>query len=100
MKILMTSYQNIKGDSPAVGELKNLFGEKNVVIREKSIEKFRKNGRHGPPIGASANVTGIGILRKEGYNVKNGDYFRIGIPFTLSAIIPAYIYIWLIFGPK
>lgn len=50
------------------------------------------------PIGASANITGIGILRREGYTVKNGDFFKIGIPFTLAAIIPAYIYLWLLFG--
>ena len=50
------------------------------------------------PIGASANITGIGILRKEGYTVKNGDFFKLGIPFTLAAIIPAYIYIWLLYG--
>ncbi len=50
------------------------------------------------PIGASANITGIGILRREGYEVKNSDFFRIGIPFTLAAIIPAYIFIWLFFG--
>lgn len=50
------------------------------------------------PFGASANITGIGILRKSGYDVKNGDFFRIGIPFTLAAIIPAYIYIWLVYG--
>ncbi len=50
------------------------------------------------PIGASANIAAIGILRKNGYEVKNRDFFRIGIPFTLAAIIPAYIYIWLVFG--
>ena len=49
------------------------------------------------PIGASANITAIGILRKEGYEVKNSDFFRIGIPFTLAAIIPAYIYIWAMY---
>jgi Na+/H+ antiporter NhaD/arsenite permease-like protein len=55
-------------------------------------------GGNCTPIGASANITGIGILRKEGYTVKNGDFFKIGIPFTLAAIIPAYIYLWLAFG--
>jgi len=50
------------------------------------------------PIGASANITAIGILRKEGHTVENADFFKIGIPFTLSAIIPAYIYIWLLYG--
>ncbi len=55
-------------------------------------------GGNCTPIGASANITGIGILRKAGYEVKNSDFFKIGIPFTLAAIIPAYIYIWLLFG--
>jgi len=50
------------------------------------------------PVGASANITGIGILRKEGYEVKNSDFMRIGIPFTLAAVIPAYIYIWIFYG--
>ena len=49
------------------------------------------------PIGASANITGIGILRKEGYEVKTSDFTRIGIPFTLAAVIPAYIYLWVFF---
>lgn len=55
-------------------------------------------GGNCTPIGASANITGIGILRKEGYTVKNSDFFKIGIPFTLAAIIPAYIYLWLLYG--
>ena len=55
-------------------------------------------GGNCTPIGASANITGIGILRREGYEVKNSDFFRIGIPFTLAAIVPAYIYIWLFYG--
>ena len=55
-------------------------------------------GGNCTPIGASANITGIGILRKEGHEVSNGDFFKIGIPFTLSAIIPAYILIWILFG--
>lgn len=55
-------------------------------------------GGNCTPIGASANIAGIGILRKEGCEVTNGDFFKIGIPFTLSAIIPAYILIWVLFG--
>lgn len=55
-------------------------------------------GGNCTPIGASANITGIGILRKAGYTVKNKDFFKIGIPFTLGAIIPAYIYCWLLYG--
>ncbi len=55
-------------------------------------------GGNCTPIGASANIAGIGILRKAGYEVKNGDFFKIGIPFTLAAVLPAYIVIWVLFG--
>ena len=55
-------------------------------------------GGNCTPIGASANIAGIGILRKEGNDVTNADFFKIGIPFTLSAIVPAYILIWILFG--
>lgn len=50
------------------------------------------------PIGASANIAGIGILRKEGYEVKATDFFKIGIPFTLTAVLSGYIFIWLFWG--
>ena len=50
------------------------------------------------PVGASANITGIGILRKEGYEVKNSNFLKIGIPFTLAAVIPAYIYFLIFYG--
>ena len=55
-------------------------------------------GGNCTPIGASANITGIGILRRAGCDVKNSDFFKIGIPFTFAAIVPAYIYIWLLYG--
>ena len=50
------------------------------------------------PIGASANITAIGILRKNGELVKVSDFLRIGLPFTLSAVITGYIVIWVIWG--
>ena len=50
------------------------------------------------PIGASANITGIGILRRAGCEVKNADFLRIGIPFTLAAVTPAYLIIWLLYA--
>ena len=50
------------------------------------------------PVGASANVVGIGILQKEGYEVKNSDFFKIGIPFTLVAVLGGYALIWIVWG--
>ena len=48
------------------------------------------------PIGASANIAGIGILRKEGYEVKATTFMKFGVPFTLAAVITGYILLWLI----
>lgn len=50
------------------------------------------------PIGASANITGIGILRKEGWNVDTRSFMKIGIPFTLAAVISGYILVWALFA--
>ena len=55
-------------------------------------------GGNFTPIGASANITAIGILRKNGYTVKNKDYFKYSIPISLSAILSSYIIVLLLFG--
>lgn len=48
------------------------------------------------PIGASANIAALGILRKEGYQVKTWEFMKIGIPFTMAAVITGYVMIWFI----
>ncbi|MDD6189933.1 MAG: SLC13 family permease [Clostridiales bacterium] len=50
------------------------------------------------PIGASANIAAIGILRKNGETVTSRDFLRIGIPFTLAAVLAGYVFIWLVWG--
>ena len=50
------------------------------------------------PIGASANIAAIGILRKHGEIVRTRDFLRIGVPFTLAAVLAGYGYLWLIWG--
>lgn len=50
------------------------------------------------PIGASANIATIGILRKEGYEVKPLTFMKYGVPFTLAAVTTGYLFIWLIWG--
>ena len=50
------------------------------------------------PIGASANIAGIGILQKEGYKVATKDFLRIGIPFTLIAAVSGALVIWLVWA--
>lgn len=50
------------------------------------------------PIGASSNITTIGILKREGYEVKNTDFMRIGIPFTLVAVLCGYVFCWIVWA--
>ncbi len=50
------------------------------------------------PVGASANIAGIGILQKEGYHVSTKDFLRIGIPFTLIAVISGAALIWFVWA--
>jgi len=51
------------------------------------------------PIGASANIAGIGILRKEGHEVKATTFMKYGVPFTLAAVITGYVLLWIIWKP-
>ena len=50
------------------------------------------------PIGASANIATIGILQKEGYQVKTSDFLRIGVPFTLTAVMVGYLFCWFVWA--
>ena len=50
------------------------------------------------PVGASANIAACGILRKEGYEVSTGQFMRIGVPFTLAAVVTGYVLVWLFFS--
>ena len=46
------------------------------------------------PIGASANITAVGILRKHGEPVTFAQFMKIGVPFTLTAVVCGYLFIW------
>ncbi len=48
------------------------------------------------PIGASANITGIGILRKEGHEVKSSTFMKYSVPFTLAAVTTGYLMLWFL----
>ena len=50
------------------------------------------------PIGASANITAIGILRRQGHEVSTKDFMRIGLPFTLAAVTTGYLFCWLVWA--
>ena len=50
------------------------------------------------PVGASANIAGVGLLKQNGYEVGFKDFMRIGIPFTLTAVASGYVFIWFFWG--
>jgi Na+/H+ antiporter NhaD/arsenite permease-like protein len=50
------------------------------------------------PIGASANVVTLGILKKRGYQVGFKEFMRIGIPFTVAAVVSACAFVWWVWG--
>lgn len=50
------------------------------------------------PIGASANIAAVGMLGKEGYQVSFQEFMRIGLPYTLVAVMAGYLYFWFIWA--
>lgn len=49
------------------------------------------------PIGASANITATGILRRAGYEVKSSTFMKISVPFTLAAVVSGYVLVWFVY---
>lgn len=50
------------------------------------------------PIGASANVVALGMLRKQGHMVSFRQWMGIGIPFTLAAVLSACVFVWVVWS--
>lgn len=50
------------------------------------------------PVGASANITSLGILRKEGHEVSAKEFMSISVPFTLAAVVTGYLLVWFLFA--
>jgi Na+/H+ antiporter NhaD/arsenite permease-like protein len=48
------------------------------------------------PIGASANVVTMGILRKSGHTVGFREFMYISVPFTIVAVICSCLFVWFI----
>lgn len=50
------------------------------------------------PIGASANITAVGLLKKEGYETGFADFMKVGVPYTLAAVLAGYLYTWFVWA--
>ena len=48
------------------------------------------------PIGASANVVAVGMLKRHGYRVSFLEFFRIGFPVTVAAVTIGTLFIWFV----
>jgi Na+/H+ antiporter NhaD/arsenite permease-like protein len=49
------------------------------------------------PVGASANIVAMGIMRKQGYRAGFWDFMRIGLPFTVFSVFASTLFAWLVF---
>lgn len=47
------------------------------------------------PIGASANIVGVGLLKKQGHLINFSDFLKVGLPFSLFAVAAGAIFIWI-----
>jgi len=48
------------------------------------------------PVGASANIVGVGILSRQGHHVSLSEFAKIGLPFTVVATAVAYLFVWFV----
>lgn len=48
------------------------------------------------PIGASANIVACSLAKKEGYPIGFGQFFRLGLPFTITAVSAAAVLVWFV----
>jgi Na+/H+ antiporter NhaD/arsenite permease-like protein len=50
------------------------------------------------PVGAAANIVGVNLLRKRGHDVGFWKFAGMGFPFTIAATVPAYLFLWWLWG--
>jgi Na+/H+ antiporter NhaD/arsenite permease-like protein len=51
------------------------------------------------PIGASANIVAYGLLQgTEGEDVTFLDFVKIGLPFTIAAVVAGAVFLWLVWA--
>lgn len=50
------------------------------------------------PVGASANIVAMGIMKKQGHEVKFMEFVKIGLLFTLVGVLAACVFLWFVYG--
>lgn len=82
---------------PVTAGIANLMGIDPLVLYFGLLSGATLGGNL-TPIGASANITAIGILHKEGHETSTSEFMKISVPFTLAAVATGYVLIWLIWS--
>jgi Na+/H+ antiporter NhaD/arsenite permease-like protein len=49
------------------------------------------------PVGASANIVAMGMLKKKGFKLRFMDFVKIGLPFTIAAVLTSSLFVWVFF---
>jgi Na+/H+ antiporter NhaD/arsenite permease-like protein len=50
------------------------------------------------PVGAAANIVGVGLLKNRGYETSFWQFVKMGLPFTVFSVIVSAGFIWLMYG--
>ena len=50
------------------------------------------------PIGAACNMVTVGILRKQGFKVRFNEFVKMGLPFTVIAVLAGSLFVWFIWN--
>jgi len=51
------------------------------------------------PVGASANIVAVSMLRRAGYRVGFGRFVKLGLPFTVLATLAGSLVLWGVWAP-
>ncbi|MCB9358793.1 anion permease [Candidatus Woesearchaeota archaeon] len=49
------------------------------------------------PVGASANIVAMGMLKNRRFKVTFWDFMKIGLPFTIVSVLASTLFIWLMY---
>lgn len=83
---------------PVVARLSATMGVENDYLLAFGLIIGCCLGGNITPIGASANIVSVGLLRKNGEHCGFLDFVKIGLPFTIAATAAGSAFVWFIWG--
>jgi len=83
---------------PVVSKLSAIMGLPNDYLLAFGLLMGACLGGNITPIGASANIVSLGLLRREGHHVNIVEFARMGLPFTLAATVAGAAFIWFVWA--